>query len=44
MPTAHNSDIYRDELSGSVDAACIITLRAAGALIFGESSSSFWKV
>ena len=35
MPTGYNSDIYRNDPARGVDAACIITLRAAGALIFG---------
>jgi len=40
MPTAHNSDIYRNDPKGTVDAACIITLRAAGALIFGKTTTT----
>lgn len=40
MPTAHNSDIYRDQPSGKLDAAPIITLRAAGALIFGKTTTT----
>lgn len=40
MPTAHNSPIYRDEPAQFVDAAPIITLRAAGALIFGKTTTT----
>ncbi len=40
MPTCHNSPIYRDEPAGLVDAAPIITLRAAGALIFGKTTTT----
>lgn len=35
MPTQHNSPIYINH-HPLVDAGCILTLRAAGALIFGE--------
>jgi Asp-tRNA(Asn)/Glu-tRNA(Gln) amidotransferase A subunit family amidase len=38
MPTQHNSPIYRGHRPG-VDAACIATLRAAGALIFGKTDT-----
>jgi Asp-tRNA(Asn)/Glu-tRNA(Gln) amidotransferase A subunit family amidase len=38
MPTQHNSPIYRGHRPG-VDAACITTLRAAGALIFGKTDT-----
>lgn len=41
MPTAFNSDIYRNDPVRGVDAACVITLRAAGALIFG---SYIWRL
>lgn len=40
MPTAHNSPIYKDKPAGLVDAAPIITLRAAGALIFGKTTTT----
>ena len=40
MPTAHNSDIYRGLPPPGVDAAPIITLRAAGALIFGKTTTT----
>lgn len=40
MPTAHNSPIYASELAGLIDAAPIITLRAAGALIFGKTTTT----
>jgi Asp-tRNA(Asn)/Glu-tRNA(Gln) amidotransferase A subunit family amidase len=40
MPTCYNSPIYRDEPAGIVDAASIITLRAAGALIFGKTTTT----
>ncbi|SEB46463.1 Asp-tRNAAsn/Glu-tRNAGln amidotransferase A subunit [Rhodococcus jostii] len=36
MPTQQNSPIYADD-SPRIDAACIQTLRAAGALIFGKT-------
>lgn len=40
MPTCHNSSIYREDGVGLVDAAPIITLRAAGALIFGKTTTT----
>lgn len=40
MPTRHNSPIYADTPSPLVDAAPIITLRAAGALIFGKTTTT----
>jgi Asp-tRNA(Asn)/Glu-tRNA(Gln) amidotransferase A subunit family amidase len=40
MPTVHNSPIYKDEPGALVDAAPIITLRAAGALIFGKTTTT----
>lgn len=40
MPTCHNSPIYKGEGPGLVDAAPIITLRAAGALIFGKTTTT----
>jgi Asp-tRNA(Asn)/Glu-tRNA(Gln) amidotransferase A subunit family amidase len=40
MPTAHNSSIYQGQLAGGIDAAPIITLRAAGALIFGKTTTT----
>ncbi len=44
MPTAFNSAIYRDGPMQLVDAACIITLRAAGALIFGKTTTTEFAV
>ena len=38
MPTRHNSPSYFNNRP-SVDAACIMTLRAAGALIFGKTET-----
>ncbi|PVH89444.1 amidase family protein [Cadophora sp. DSE1049] len=40
MPTVFNSAIYRDGPKQLVDAACIITLRASGALIFGKTTTT----
>ncbi|KAH8698932.1 amidase signature domain-containing protein [Talaromyces proteolyticus] len=40
MPTRYNSDIYRSSHSSSVDAACVITLRAAGALLLGKTHTT----
>jgi Asp-tRNA(Asn)/Glu-tRNA(Gln) amidotransferase A subunit family amidase len=40
MPTCHNSPIYKDDGPSLVDAAPIITLRAAGALIFGKTTTT----
>lgn len=40
MPTCHNSPIYEDSTPGLIDAAPIITLRAAGALIFGKTTTT----
>lgn len=40
MPTVHNSPIYKDEPATLVDAAPIITLRAAGAIIFGKTTTT----
>ncbi|KAE9381858.1 amidase family protein [Stipitochalara longipes BDJ] len=40
MPTVHNSPIYKNEPAPLVDAAPIITLRAAGALIFGKTTTT----
>lgn len=40
MPTAHNSPIYKDGPAPLIDAAPIITLRAAGALIFGKTTTT----
>ncbi|KAF9889715.1 hypothetical protein FE257_007021 [Aspergillus nanangensis] len=39
MPTQHNSPIYKDSHPG-VDAASIMILRAAGALIFGKTTTT----
>jgi hypothetical protein len=41
MPTGNNSDIYRNGPHGLIDAAPVITLRAAGALIFGKTTTTF---
>jgi Asp-tRNA(Asn)/Glu-tRNA(Gln) amidotransferase A subunit family amidase len=38
MPTGHNSSIFRDDPPALVDAAPVITLRAAGALDFGKTT------
>ncbi|TVY85471.1 Glutamyl-tRNA(Gln) amidotransferase subunit A [Lachnellula suecica] len=40
MPTCHNSPIYEGHGPSLVDAAPIITLRAAGALIFGKTTTT----
>ncbi|KAF4628812.1 hypothetical protein G7Y89_g9335 [Cudoniella acicularis] len=42
MPTCHNSSIYKGKGEGPslIDAAPIITLRAAGALIFGKTTTT----
>jgi Asp-tRNA(Asn)/Glu-tRNA(Gln) amidotransferase A subunit family amidase len=40
MPTTHNSPIYKGEPAPLVDAAPVITLRAAGALIFGKTTTT----
>lgn len=40
MPTCHNSPIYENSVPGLIDAAPIITLRAAGALIFGKTTTT----
>lgn len=39
MPTQHNSPIYKDSQAG-IDAACVKTLRSAGALIFGKTQTT----
>ncbi len=39
MPTQHNSPNYRGHRPGQ-DAACVATLRAAGALIFGKTETT----
>lgn len=39
MPTQHNSPIYKDSQPG-IDASCIKTLRAAGALILGKTQTT----
>ncbi|WVQ92956.1 hypothetical protein IAU59_000017 [Kwoniella sp. CBS 9459] len=39
MPTQHNSPIYQGH-APELDAACIMTLRSAGALIFGKSQTT----
>jgi Asp-tRNA(Asn)/Glu-tRNA(Gln) amidotransferase A subunit family amidase len=40
MPTCHNSLIYKEEPAPLVDAAPVISLRAAGALIFGKTTTT----
>lgn len=40
MPTGYNSAIYKDQAATLVDAAPVITLRAAGALIFGKTTTT----
>lgn len=40
MPTAYNSPIYHGQGPPLVDAAPIITLRAAGALILGKTTTT----
>lgn len=40
MPTGHNSAIYKEATKSSVDASLVITLRAAGALIFGKTTTT----
>lgn len=40
MPTRYNSDIYRGTTASSVDAACVATLRASGALILGKTHTT----
>jgi amidase len=39
MPTQHNSPLYKDSFP-TVDAGCIKTLRAAGALILGKTDTT----
>jgi Asp-tRNA(Asn)/Glu-tRNA(Gln) amidotransferase A subunit family amidase len=40
MPTGYNSAIYKDGPPLLVDAAPVIALRAAGALIFGKTTTT----
>jgi Asp-tRNA(Asn)/Glu-tRNA(Gln) amidotransferase A subunit family amidase len=40
MPTQFNSPMYVSNLPSQVDAAAVITLRAAGALIFGKTTTT----
>ncbi|KAK3651533.1 hypothetical protein LTR56_005675 [Elasticomyces elasticus] len=40
MPTQYNSRLYESETPIAIDANCIITLRAQGALIFGKTSTT----
>jgi len=40
MPTVHNSPIYKDEPAALGDAAQIVTLRTAGAIIFGKTTTT----
>jgi amidase len=39
MPTRHNSPLYKDSFP-RLDAGCVKTLRAAGALIFGKTDTT----
>ena len=39
MPTQHNSPLYKDSFP-RLDAGCVKTLRAAGALIFGKTDTT----
>jgi Asp-tRNA(Asn)/Glu-tRNA(Gln) amidotransferase A subunit family amidase len=40
MPTQYNSRLYESEDPVKVDANCVMTLRASGALIFGKTSTT----
>ncbi|KAK5168219.1 uncharacterized protein LTR77_006788 [Saxophila tyrrhenica] len=40
MPTQYNSKLYQSETPINADANCIITLRQAGALIFGKTTTT----
>ena len=40
MPTQYNSRTYQSEEPSGIDANCIITLRASGAVIFGKTSTT----
>ena len=40
MPTGYNSSIYKDQPPVLVDAAPVITLRAAGALLLGKTTTT----
>ncbi|KAK4900883.1 hypothetical protein LTR27_002066 [Elasticomyces elasticus] len=40
MPTQYNSRLYESEIPIAIDANCIITLRAQGAVIFGKTSTT----
>ena len=40
MPTQYNSLIYKTSQQAFVDAAAVITLRAAGAFIFGKTATT----
>ncbi|MCW6506620.1 amidase [Lichenifustis flavocetrariae] len=39
LPTRHNSPLYQDSFP-AIDAGCVRTLRAAGALIFGKTDTT----
>jgi amidase len=43
MPTQHNSPLYKDSMV-PVDASVVATLRAAGALIFGKTTTTEFAV
>ena len=40
MPTQYNSRLYESEDPMRVDANCVMTLRASGALIFGKTTTT----
>jgi len=40
MPTQYNSRLYKSETPVAIDANCVITLRASGALIFGKTTTT----
>ena len=40
MPTQYNSQLYETDIPIGVDASCIMTLRAKGALIFGKATTT----
>ena len=40
MPTQYNSRLFESDNPIGVDAACVMTLRAAGALIFGKATTT----
>lgn len=40
MPTQYNSRLYESNTPIDMDASCVMTLRAAGALIFGKTTTT----